>query len=465
MKKYRFIFLIVLLVLAVFFYSQLTFHPGYGDLRIMGALGVVLLLVSLWSWKYTGKEWIGPYPFFLVALYLFSFGQSLLYAFDIVSEKRDLLGFQEITVQQLFDAQALTLIMLAFFHIGALLSLEKPGRHLFCPGKNQYTGRIRAVGWVLFVVSAVPYFSRLIRSLALSMAYGYGALYEGEEEVGVSMIDKYIADYFIPSLICLFVGYRQNKIMRYFIFGICLFNILAILLTGGRTYAVIIAALLVLLYHYGVRRISARGGVLLAAGSVFFLVVLSVVSQFRSEAGRNVAAYLQNDNQVENGVTEAIAEMGSTMFCLVKTREIVPAQEDYRFGRSYAYSFTSLIPNLGFWKMHPARREANLGDWLTNKLRLNYGTGYSMCAEAYINFGGFGWLMMLLLGFVLGKIFSKTNGNTLQENPALLIFSLILFWFCLKMTRNSFIGFVRALFYYALPVYYVIRWRGMPAAR
>ena len=288
------------------------------------------------------------------------------------------------------------------------------------------------------------------------MTYGYGFLYEGVEGVGISQIDKYIADYFIPSLICLFIGYKQNKKMRYFIFGICLLNILAILLTGGRTYAVILVLLLVLLYHYEVKQISIKKGILLIFFSVAFLTLLSVVSQFRAEAQRNISAYFQQSSRIENGATEAIAEMGSTMFCLIKTKEIVPIREDYRYGRSYLYSFTSLIPNLGFWDMHPARRESNLGEWLTDKLRLNYGTGYSMCAEAYINFGPWGYWIMLLLGFLLGKILGVTNAR-LKENSILLIFSLILFWFCLKMTRNSFIGFIRAFFFYALPIYYIIK--------
>ncbi len=455
MKKCKCIFFLVLLIVIVVFYSQIVSHPEYNDLRVMGILGFIQLLFSIWSWKYLGKELINPYLFFLVALYTFSFGQSLLYVFNIVSERRDLIGFQGITFKEIFDSQVLTLVMLSCFHIGAILSVSRLEESTYSSLSIDYTKRIRRVGWVLFIVSIIPYFSRIIQDMIFSMMYGYGALYERVEEVGISQIDKYIGDYFVPSLICLFVGYRLNPKMRYFIFGLCLFNIVAILLTGGRTYAVILFALLILLYHYGVKRISLKGGIVLVVFSVLFLTLLTAISHSRSESKRSVKVYFQKDSGIENGVTETIAEMGSSMFCLIKTKEIVPSREDYRYGRSYFYSFMSLIPNLGFWDMHPARLEANLGNWLTNKLGLSYGTGYSMCAEAYINFGIGGSVAMLILGFLLGKIF-KTDSRLFKENPALLIFSLILFWFCLKMTRNSFIGFVRAFFYYALPIYYVI---------
>ena len=459
MRKYKSILFITVLVLVAYFYSALTPIPTFHNLRIMGIMGLIQLIVSMWTWKWIDKSLISPYIVFLLSLYAFSFGQSLLYAFDIVSEQRDLLGYMGITIPQLFAAQSVTLVMLGAFHIGALISVRNGCESMAYVENVDYTRRIRTVGWILFAASVIPYFANTINNLILSLTMGYGALYDGFEDVGVSQFSRYVADYFIPSLICLFFGYRNNRKMKYFIFTLCILNILAILLTGGRTPAVVLTALLVILYQYGVKRISAKGAVLLAVSSFLFLTLLSVVSRFRSESSRTLQTYLQEDDYYDNGAVEAVAEMGGTMFCLVKTMEIVPEQESYRYGRSYLYSFTTVIPNLGFWSMHPARREANLGEWLTRKLRLNYGTGYSMCAEAYINFGHLGWAMMLLLGFVLGRIFSKADTALENGNIPLLIFSLIIFWFCVKLTRNSFVGFVRAFFYYALPVYILIRGR------
>ena len=113
MKKCKCIFFLVLLIVIVVFYSQIVSHPEYNDLRVMGILGFIQLLFSIWSWKYLGKELINPYLFFLVALYTFSFGQSLLYVFNIVSERRDLICFQGITFKEIFDSQVLTLVMLS----------------------------------------------------------------------------------------------------------------------------------------------------------------------------------------------------------------------------------------------------------------------------------------------------------------------------------------------------------------
>lgn len=460
-KKIRVLLVLLTLTFGILCYSELVSNIDFEILRVMGLLGAIQLFYSVWSWKSIGREIINPYVFFLLALYLFSFGQSFLYIFNIVSEKRDLLGFQGITIDEIFNAQKMTLFMLSFFHIGAICFVRNKKELLNTSYNNiNYIYRIRKLGWFLFVVSIIPYYWDLIETLLISMASGYGAIYERNAAIGISQIDKYIADYFIPSLICLFVGYSNDKRVKSLVIGICTVNIVAILLTGGRTPAVILVALLILLYHYCVKKISFKGILVLSIFSFLFLSLLSVVSYLRSQEERSIEAYLRYDVSGNNAAVDALAEMGGTMFCLIKTKDIVPLYENYRYGRSYLYSFTTFIPNIGFWEIHPAKREANLGEWLTNALRLSYGTGYSMCAEAYINFGGCCWIIMFFLGGLFGNLLGIEN-KRLKEDLALLIFSLIIFWFCLKITRNSFIGFVRIFFYYALPAYYIIK-KGLP---
>lgn len=460
-KKIRVLLVLLTLTFGILCYSELVSNIDFEILRVMGLLGAIQLFYSVWSWKSIGREIINPYVFFLLALYLFSFGQSFLYIFNIVSEKRDLLGFQGITIDEIFNAQKMTLFMLSFFHIGAICFVRNKKELLNTSYNNiNYIYRIRKLGWFLFVVSIIPYYWDLIETLLISMASGYGAIYERNAAIGISQIDKYIADYFIPSLICLFVGYSNDKRVKSLVIGICTVNIVAILLTGGRTPAVILVALLILLYHYCVKKISFKGILVLSIFSFLFLSLLSVVSYLRSQEERSIEAYLRYDVSGNNAAVDALAEMGGTMFCLIKTKDIVPLYENYRYGRSYLYSFTTFIPNIGFWEIHPAKREANLGEWLTNALRLSYGTGYSMCAEAYINFGGCCWIIMFFLGGLFGNLLGIEN-KRLKEDLALLIFSLIIFWFCLKITRNSFVGFVRIFFYYALPAYYIIK-KGLP---
>ena len=55
------------------------------------------------------------------------------------------------------------------------------------------------------------------------------------------------------------------------------------------------------------------------------------------------------------------------------------------------------------------------------------------------------------------KLFETSNLESSRANIPMLVFSLILFWFCLKLPRNSFLSFVRSFVYYACPIYLYIK--------
>lgn len=431
--------------------GNVTNHPTMQSLSMMGWIGIVQLCYCIISWMKRGNQLVSPYVFFLLALYTFSYGQSFLWALGLES-RRTLVGFYGITISEIFHAQVLTVIMLAFFHVGAI----------YCVTTQKYTeqkkncssmtlDKIRQIGWLLLIISAVPYVLETIHSMVLSMTKGYGALYDGEGNIGIANLSNFIAGYFIPALICLFIAYKNNIFVRNVIVGILLLNIVAILITGGRSNAVILLAILIVMYNYLVNKFSRKWLLLGALGVFLLLQILSFVGSVRTEGHR--VASLDEIKVEDNAAVDAVAEMGATMFCLVETMDIVPSKEPYRYGKSYVYSFTSLIPNLGFWKIHPAKIESNLGDWLTDALDLGYGTGFSMCAEAYVNFGYFGFVVFFLWGWFLASIFGKIDEYVQIKDYARLAFLLILFWYFLKLPRNSFINLVRPIFFVAGPIY------------
>lgn len=446
----------IILILASIVYTitgNITYHPTMHSLSMMGWIGIVQLCYCIASWMKRGSQFLSPYVIFLLTLYLFSYGQSFLWALGLESE-RTLVGFYGISISEIFHAQVLTVIMLAFFHIGAIYCVARQ-RHndnnIYCSSGRENLDRLQQIGWLLLLISAVPYVSETMHSMILSMTKGYGALYDGEENIGMANMSSFIAGYFIPSLICLFIAYKNNTFIRTVIVGVLLLNIVAILLTGGRSNAVILLAILIVLYNYLVKRFTKKWLLLGALGAFFFLQVLSFVGSVRTEGHRT--ANLDGMKVENNAAVDAIAEMGGTMFCLVKTMELVPSKEPYRYGRSYVYSFTTLIPNLGFWKIHPAKNESNLSDWLTDALGLGYGTGFSMCAEAYMNFGYLGFVVFFFWGWFLAGVLGNIENCVQTKDYARLAFLLILFWYFLKLPRNNFINLVRPVFFVAGPIY------------
>lgn len=453
-RKDKDILVLISILYALIGYT--TEYPTMAMLGMMGWFGLLQLLFCIISWLKRGNQFISPYIIFLLCLYVFSYGQSFLWAFGLESE-RTLVGFYDITICEIFEAQVQTIIMLAFFHIGAVYSMQKQQKRYFEYSLAiDYSYRLKQIGWLLFFISIVPYLSETINSMVLSMSKGYGALYEGEGKVGLENLSGFISDYFIPSVICLFIAYKNNKKIRK-LFLICfLLNVVAILLTGGRSNAVVLLSVVVLLYNYLVRRFTIRWLLAGCFATFMLLQLLAFIAKVRVEgfsasSGKNVK--IEN-----NAAIDAIAEMGSTMFCLIKTAELVPSKESFKYGKSYIYSFTTLIPNIGFWDIHPAKKEANLGDWLQQELNLGYGTGFSMCAEAFINFGHLSFIVFFFWGWFLSTIFGKIEVSKQTNNYALMAFLMILFWFFLKLPRNNFINLIRPVFFIAGPIYlYCIR--------
>lgn len=441
--------------IVTFFYFQLNATIDFNDLRLMGIIGLIQLIVSLWSWRKLNKDIISPYIFFLIIIYAFTFGQSILYAFNYVSVQRDILGMYGITIQEIFDAQYVTLIFLAFFHLGALLVVKKGDSNnvVLKAEKNYYI--IRRLGWVLFIVSVVPYFFRLLTLVYTSMTYGYGALYE---DVSLSFLDRiimFIGSYFIPSIICLFIGYFKNRKVQYFLFFILFFAIILSLFTGSRSGAVIMMSLLILLRHYAIKKIKKIEIAIIFFASVFILSLLSIIAQTRGDDNRSVDSILKHE-ATDNAALETLAEMGGSMTTLIWTKNFVPSDEGYKLGTTYLYSLSILIPNLGFWEVRPTK--LNMSNWLTDKMSLSYGTGYSIIAEAYINFGNFGWIIMFFMGMFFCKIFDFSSENTTNYTLKL-IFSFIVFYTCASIARNSFVTYVRAFFFIALPIYFILKYQ------
>ena len=453
------IIILFFFILFYIIYGMYVSVPSYIDLRIVGGVGFVQFLFSIYSSLKNGQKLISPYIIFLIVLYVFHVGQSLIYPFDIVS-KNDLVGFMGITIADVFSAQLVSFSFIAFFQIGALLYKPKKCVNAYDDAVTaQQEKRLTRIGWFIAIISVYPYYQELISNAILSLTRGYGALYEGEVKIGLANLQTVIADYFIPSIICLYIGYRRKNAIRIILTSILLFNSLIILITGGRSEAVIILGLLLVLRNYLVKPFTRKNLVAIGGCAVIVLMLLSSIAQMRSNTNRSLkdTFKISSNKEDSNGVVSAIGEMGGSMFCQIWTKEIISQTGDYRYGSSYAYAFTSIIPNLGFWSLHPAKVHADLGSWLTSQKGLTFGTGYSMVAEAYINFGYFGFLIMMLWGYLAARIFGYIGIALDKRDIAYMAFVLVFFWFALKIPRNSFVGIVRAIFYFALPIYWYTR--------
>jgi len=78
-------------------------------------------------------------------------------------------------------------------------------------------------------------------------------------------------------------------------------------------------------------------------------------------------------------------------------------------------------------------------------------------AEAYINWGWFGFIFFIIYGWVNGRIFTMISKMNAISRPDLVCFVMIILLLTIKTNRNSFLATVRGFFYMGIPIFLMCR--------
>lgn len=457
--KYILIGLVIWILNSIYFYSMDNYDIA--SLRILGSFSLFQLVYIILSWHGLTKSYFDAYIVFILACYSFNLGQPILEVFSAVAEARSIITHYHIDLNTYAYATYISTYFIGAFHIGAILAANRVTLIKSHPSNfNTYTLKLKAIFQIaaFFAVISFPgYIFNTIVNMVISATEGYGAVYaEGSGRVKILQL---IGDYYAPAMICLYFSSTGLKRYRVLILSIIIITIFfPPLFIGGRSNAVIILAVLAIIY-ISFHNIKKKQIILLGTGGYIILVIFAAIAGNRGNNNRNLESFLSPDEEKGNPALFTLTEMGGSIQPLIHCLEIIPRYQDYRYGESYLYATTTIIPNVGFWEVHPATKKANLGNWLRDYLNLNYGPGFSIVAEAYYNFGLWGFLMMIILGFTLTKFFSDANKNNFYDRPIKYIMAIVLLWLTIKMVRNSFEFAIRAVVYYYLPMYWLINYR------
>ena len=473
-KKVNFIVFTIYLLVFCGLYGVITLHESsvkntVAQSRVWGWLGWIILSWALYSWYRLQGSLSNLYVAFYLTGFVFMYGQSLLFALGVEHEA-SFLGYV-VSFNSILHAQVFTCISMLLMHIGGLVGTRPINGKQVISEKvllpNKYRA-VRIVGWLLLFVSVLPFMYEAIVNTEIVARYGYRALYGYDGSItsplltmgrlGIILIR--FGQYFLPAIICLFIGYRDSKLAHNSIMILSLFIVLYYLYIGSRSPAVVFAICMVFLFDVLIRPFKGLRVVLSTVAIYLGVSVLAIIADLRGAAGRTLAsmfdAIVANIGS-ENYVVAFISEIGYSMFPLVKVTQFVSSYYPFRYGSSYLYAFTSIVPNLGFWEVHPAGQHAQLGDWLMDVLHMSSGPGFSATAEAFINFGWLGIFVFLVYGYAYARIFGRVGRKNAAFEPELLAAIVILFSKTVMTHRNAFIATVRAVFYFALPLYLLMR--------
>lgn len=456
-NKYHFLYIIISFALCLYAYllmGQSSMGSVDELLQKTAIVGLLEILFCTITWKlYTGS-FFSLFLFYLLSFYIFTMGQSLLYAFNIEHSFANV--YILVSKEAMLKSHVFTILCIAFLFEGALIAAGKKTTKYTQIEivENCESGIFGQVGVILLMISVIPMIIYLVSLLISYRAGGYAYAFSSVSNTsGLMRIITKIYPFCVPSLIMIIIGYSgfYRKAAQVFmgLIGIIYFMI------GERTGAAsIILALFILDSNLKERtqtddRPNRSGQLKLVLLIVLFAVFIPVVGALRNTSNMSISSLTEAvmENGLFAGITDTIATMGFSEFPLGKTIEIVPGLKSYAYGQSYFYAILAILPNI-FGGTHISVKYAGLAQWLMDFLNMNYGPGFSYPAEAWYNFGWLGCIFMLVIGYVFSYFLYIPKGT--KVNNTTLFLSLAFFEETITSPRRELMTVVRQVGYYVL---------------
>jgi|GEM_PF-2545447 len=236
----------------------------------------------------------------------------------------------------------------------------------------------------------------------------------------------------IGAIFIMFLGYR--------------FNALAPILVGAILWTMI------------GRRIHP---VLLLIGALCLLVVIPAVSYFRALGSYDQLTAEDFSKSLEKTTaSDTFLELGSTGGIVAAIVHWIPEEAPYQYGKTYLFALESMLPNLSSELSKSQRIQdpdsktaeelidaMGPADWYIYRVnRWMYknggGGGFSAVAEAYMNLGFFGVVIVFMF---VGYVFGRCDVTRLLENSWTLLLVAACIWPFFTGVRNEAGTFIKPI--------------------
>lgn len=434
---------VILYITYCLLFKTISLNTNNSNLGyILDISGWILYFFCIYTWYNKTNKIIDLYTIFITLFFLFNYGQCLMWGLNIhkVSEIGRFLLFDKYRIynNDIILAQLLTLTCILLFHFGAMITANGKTKikNNSISTNEIKTKRIIFITCKILLIFIIPitYYIQY-KKMVMSINYGYYALFTGELSFGyLSLITRL----FFPCIYGLMFSSNFNKKIVYKCYVVILVYFIFSLIIGSRANIVYELLILVYLHHRYVRKINFKNFVIYSITFVFLMSTMSSI--------RNIRDYgVTMDNLKEsflinnNIITDSFFEMGGTMS--VQTIILQKGYDIYPYGNTYLLGLLGIITDKTIRIFKP--EYIDLSTWFSEKyLNLTFGAGFSIVAEALINFGPyFAPIIMIFFGYIIAKISNITETDSCKKK----ILALISF--------HSFVMFIRGTF-----GYYIKEW-------
>lgn len=378
--------------------------------------------------------------FFVIITILFTFGQNIAFFIgrESILTNPDTLYQSGFTEYELCYASVFTIVSFNFLFLGLYhgANLDTSCNYDIKPSEDSdYQSRVLAakyVSFLLIAVSVIPAIIYLYYQIILYLSVGYGEISQSQMS-GLMIRLHYL---FIPGVFMNYIAQKlENKkavVNTVIIFCFAFFNLLIGDRGGG------LALLLCFLFLSKSLRMEdvteKKKNILNTVIVIVFALALAflvpMIKYYRIAYSGSVSEAITSSFKytIENNpVLDILLETGANLRILPLTIRKIRFT-DFAYGETYLEFFKKMFPSfLGF-----KYKYGTLAKWLIGTTA--YQThGFSIWAEAYLNFGRYGCLVFYVIGHLMRKLlWTGRTKNVIQ----IFLATTSLFFFC-DIVRRS----------------------------
>jgi len=428
------------------------------NIQFISIIAILLFIYITVSWKSINKRLLSPYYAFFVMLFICTCGQVFLWAFNLSAGFRDLKIWynSRYTSWEICNGLIFSLLCVTFLHFIVCIEKkneDKQSREIITINQRNTYNKIVVLGMAFTIIFFVPYFLNWKSSYHIISIYGYDAQYD-LVLYGISSIFSKLSSFFpVGILTLLFVWGKKDEfnknnylLKKIFLIFICLVYFAFELSLGQRT-SIILFLLAFIFIRYKNSKIPVKKIIIYCIIGIALMAFMRVINIVRS--GENISSYKSN-----NFVVDFVGDAGWNLMSLIEFTKLIPAKLQFSKGFSYVISLTELIPNLNFWSVHPAYEYGNISNVIRETLGFNFGFGCTPVAEAYYNFGYFGFIIFYFWGKIISIIDEKYKSLRFVDNYFSILFIGILLKSCV---RSSFFSVFRPFIIFILIPTFLIK--------
>jgi len=447
----------------------LTHQPlPLGDLRSSALATVVFCLLVIACMTYVQRVPVLSFPsLLLVVTFMFTCSPLLLYQFQGQAAFRD---WEWVDVRSTLVAMPVIALAFSSFLLGTMLT-RTPEPSDDAPPVSQHDHVhvderiLRGLGYALYAVAALLIVASTITGGALTYAIdgGYHAFHGAKRAGQISQLAGVSLARLLPWSLLILTATSKDRRSRTIVVLLAIPALAVMLGIGDRSGP--LAAVIMIACGLFLRgsRISLMRSLAVAVLVAFLMPAILNLRTVPISQWSGAVLGMAATNQVEATNTYREDFLGGFLITtsgsyqtLMATVKVVPQEESYHYGSDYLSSLVVALPfrNLLLDPFDLDIRSFPPSQWVLSYLApgRTAGPGYLQVAEAYLQFGAIGVIILyVLLGWGLTRLWRYVS--TKSWDARTVAFSLIVMSETLIWVRNSSALFVRALTWGWLIVY------------